>query len=243
MSSCICKAIFLLLMPVYCFAQQGEAQKALERIGKIESGNRFLPSAVRMGVELGNFGYSFIDKRMNSFREFTADVDFHKYFLVVDYGHTSFSVNETYFDYSSEGSYFRIGPDINFIKDRSRNDVLFLGLRYGFGSFDETIQYSTSNEIQQQEYWPQTTVTENFQDIGFRWLEVNSGLRANVIDNFYMGFTLRIKFGLNVNSDKSFTSYYLPGYGKESFRPNFGGSYYIYYRLQFREKYKSVFKK
>lgn len=242
-SNYICKTLLLLLLPFSVSAQQGQAQKALEKIGEVEKANKFLPSAIRIGGEVGNYAYSYIDDNIDKQWEFTADVDFHKYFLVVDYGYTSFDMNEAYFDYNSTGNYLRIGPDINFIKKKRRNNVLFLGLRYARSSFDEEVIYSTSNAIQQQEVWPESTVTENFTGVNARWYELNTGLRVNVLSNFYMGFTLRYKFAFKTLTEKTFRTYYAPGYGKNVDKKNFGVSYYIYYRLQFREKYKTVFQK
>ena len=204
---------------------------------------KFLPTSLRAGVEVANFGYSLFKDNFD-FWEVEGDIDFHRYLLVVDYGYTKFSqlyepvINQQYgyFTYQSNGNYFRAGADVNFIKNETHHNVLALGLRYGWTTFKESSDYSTYNVIEHYSVWPEDTLHYSENNAKGRWLEMCASLKAQIFKQLYFGFTVRYKILPGVRKDGTFKTYYLPGFGKTINNNNWGLNYYISYRIPFRKQ-------
>lgn len=202
--------------------------------------DKYAPTGIRVGADVGNFGYSLLDDGRD-FWEFSADVDIYRYYITTDYGYTKFMSNKDTYNYESTGRYFRVGPEVNFIKNQT-SDVLFFGIKYGTSTFDEDISYLTINAIEQNEVWPVNELETSNENLSASWFEFNTGLKARIIDNVYLGFTVRYKFLPNVNGGETFTPYFVPGFGKKVDNDAWGLSYYISYRIPFRKKKKNYFK-
>lgn len=217
-------SLLFLFVPMYSWAQL----------------DKYAPTAVRVGADVGNFGYSLL-KEGREFWEISADIDIYRYFITTDYGYTRFSTGEDLYNYESTGRYMRIGPEVNFIKNQS-GDVLFFGARYGTSTFNENISYLTINEIEQNEVWPVSELETSNKNLQASWIEFNTGLKARVFNNVYLGFTVRYKFLPSIESGGTFQPYYVPGYGTKTDRDIWGISYYISYKIPFRKKKKNYFK-
>ncbi len=198
-------------------------------------GDKYVPSALRLSAEVANFGYSLLKDNYDTW-EFEADVDFDRYFLVVDYGYARYSLNEPYFQYEGEGNYFRVGPDVNFIKSRRLLNFLAFGFRYAHSNFREDLTYSTYNSLEPETSWPEESLSYSESGIKGRWFEMNTSLKANIFNNFYMGFTVRYKLLPSSIKTGTFSTYYIPGFGKWVNNSNWGLSYYVSYRIPFRKK-------
>jgi len=207
--------------------------------------DKFAPTSIRVGGEAASFGYSLFKDDFKSW-EVEGDVDFYRYFLVFDWGYNSFfqasdQITYGYFNYKSSGRYFRVGPDINFIRNERTKNVLALGLRYGQSNFKESADYSTYNAVENETTWPEDTLSYSEGNITGRWMEMNASLKARIFKNLYLGLTIRYKILPGGSKEGTFQTYYLPGFGKIINKNNWGLSYYISYRFPFREKKRHYF--
>jgi hypothetical protein len=205
----------LLMVPILLIAQKGTV----------------LPSAVRVGTDLGYIGVSMFDPEKQIF-EINADIDLYKFFITADYGMARWSFDEPDFDYSSKGSYFKIGLDYNFLARDPDLNAIYFGVKYANSQFKESFDYSVVDPL----YYDYTNNIYK-TNLGAYWIEANFGMKIRVWKQLYMGWAGRIKFARKIQSGEySMGTFYIPGYGKAVEDTRWGFNYQIMYRIPFREK-------
>lgn len=162
--------------------------------------------------------------------EVNADIDFHNYFLSVDYGNWSKSLDLPTGSYTNSGSYFRVGPDVSLLKKNSDEITLFLGIRYGQSKFKENLYY--------------TSADPNFGDIEHnisnrgvkgKWIELTSGLKAKIWKGLWGGYTIRLKIKPSTNGFEELVPYDIPGYGINLKNIYWGFNYQVFWRIPLRK--------
>lgn len=196
---------------------------------------RYAPSAIRLGADPGTFGYMLFSEKRGFF-EAEADIDIDQFFIVANYGISSFQLDEPTYQYENTGSYLRLGADINFMHRDPNLNVAFFGLRYARSSFEDKLDYDTQAIIQSETGWPNTRETISNSNAKANWFEMVTGMKIRVVKQLYMGFTLRYKLALKLKQVEGLKPYYIPGFGKNINPSAFGFNYYISYRLPFRTK-------
>jgi hypothetical protein len=199
---------------------------------------------LRIGVDLSRFSLYFIDPGRTGF-QVSADFEvIDNLYATVEYGQqkVSFTEKDTIdrikYNYNSDGSYYRIGVDYNFLKYKMQNqyDMLFLGLR--FGSSEMT--HSADNITIFSPYWGNYTegsVPE--KHLNAYWTELVAGVRAELFKNFFMGWSVSGRLMLKQDKDDTIDPYNIPGFGNGSKKSGFGFNYSIYYKIPiFKEKIK-----
>ena len=226
MSTSIFKILFFVLFAGSAYAQV----------------DKFAPTSIRVGGDVANYTYGLLNKNFSAW-EVEGDIDIHRYFVVMDMGYNSFSQSDenNYHSYKSNGRYFRLGMDINFMRNPINQNVLALGVRHGWVVFRESATYSTYNNIENNTYWPEQILEYNEDRIRGRWFELTTSLKGRVYKNLYMGATVRYKFLPRGYKDGTFQAYYIPGFGKRVDNSNWGISYFIAYRFAFRKKKQFYF--
>lgn len=116
--------------------------------------------------------------------------------------------------FSTNGMFMRFGVDYNMIKynpQASTNNFFVVGLRLGHSTFS----YDLNNVVLEDPYWGGAT-TENYPDMSSSkfWFEIVAGLKVEVVNNVYLGWSIRNK-GLfkAMGSDGGVYPYFIPGYG------------------------------
>jgi hypothetical protein len=197
--------------------------------------SRYAPSALRVGADPGTLLYMvFSEKR--GFFETEADIDIDRFFLVANYGMSSFRLDESTYQYENTGTYFRFGADMNLMYDDPNNNVTFFGMRYARAAFNDQLDYSTQAVIETNTGWPNTVETMTNDRLRAGWFEMDAGLKIRVVKQLYLGFTMRYKLMLKVTGQETLRPYYVPGFGKNIGTSAFGFNYYVSYRLPFRTK-------
>lgn len=189
----------------------------------------YLPTGIRIGTDLISLGKSFAGDKFDGW-EVNADIDFRRYYLTADYGNWARNVSIENGSYTNNGSYFRIGADVNFLlKDPDRN-MFFLGMRYGRASFKEQVVYQVRDTI----FGDAGYALEN-ADLRARWAELTLGLRVKIWKHLWMGYTAKMKFFPKVNNQTEITTYDIPGYGLAAKRTYYGFNYQIFWKIPFRK--------
>ncbi|MCC5927885.1 MAG: hypothetical protein JJU28_01450 [Cyclobacteriaceae bacterium] len=196
---------------------------------------RYIPSGIRFGADLPSLANQAFSQNLKPV-EFTTDIDFGSFFLVADYGNVVFTQNEALHNYQSSGSYMRVGFDYNFLDTDTSNSVLFFGLRLGRGRTNETLSFSSINNIERNTGWPETTLQTANNGLRTSWFEFVTGTRIRIFDEFYMGFTIRYKISPRYRGNETLRPYYLPGFGRNIDESSWGFGYYIYYRIPWKKK-------
>lgn len=166
-----------------------------------------------------------------------------RYMPVVEigYGETNTS-NENGIHYKTGAPYFRIGIDYNMRwKKVDYDDVLFLGLRYGYTSFkydvnclsliDPIYGGEINNPILEDPIWGgSNTYNHPGMNGSMSWYELVGGIRTKIFKNVYMGLSLRLKYRLGNKMDVNAQPWYVPGFGKFDAKAT-GISYTIIYKF------------
>ncbi len=223
----ILKYFFSLWFLFIFLTSYGQDEKPVDPSDTIK--NKYLPSAIRIGTDIISIIKSQSGNRFDGW-EINADIDFYRYYLAFDYG--SWARSEELFNgtYQNEGTYFRIGTDINFIlKDPDRN-MLFLGFRYGQSNFDETVNYFFTDP-NFGDFQKSVTTSQ----ISGRWGELTTGLRVKIWKGFWMGYTARFKFAPSTSSTPGVIPFDIPGYGLAEKSTYWGLNYQVFWRVPFRK--------
>ncbi len=189
---------------------------------------------IRIGVDVSKF---FLPLMYNNERMgFEATADMHvkgNIFATAEAGWLRANLdNDTAYQYKSNGVYAKVGIDYNMLKSRrpNSNDIVYAGFRYGFSVFGQEVDDVTIPGY----YWPDAPGQSiSKTTLSAHWLELLLGIKAEVLKNFYIGLTCRLKFKIVSPKDDYSTPYLIPGYGSGSSNPVFGLNYYISYNLKF----------
>lgn len=217
------------LLPVLLKAQQPAETDTLntEDPQLREDTVSFRPEGLRIGIDASRL-LSTLANPDTRYWEVNADLSFGQYLLSADWGIGRQYRNRDLQDYQLSGSYFRIGPDFNFIPDNPEKNALFFGLRYARSSFREQL----SSQIAEPAYDP---LVVNFdRRTSACWFEMVAGLKAKVWKNFYLAYTLRYKLGLNTKSPAGLIPYEVPGFGRRGDGNTFSFNYHLFYRIPIR---------
>ena len=206
------------------FSQEKEDIKAKES---------FIPHEIKLGFNAMSMGRTFFDKSFSS-NELQSMLALNKYIMVIDLGTEKRNRGDTY-HYSTEGYYFRIGIDKNFIKDKTEGNVLSLGLRYARSSFDQQLNYLINNGFGDQ------SIQLMDKELKARWIELTANLRGKITSNLYMGCTVRWKFSRNIKyTSNNLIVYDIPGFGNTKKETSSAFEYYIMWRIPFIKKLKNL---
>lgn len=152
-------------------------------------------------------------------------------FVVAEAGWEQFKMKQPHVDYSSNGSYLRLGVDYNLLHvptEKNDKSTLYFGLRYGFGPSSQTVNsYSIDN------YWGTSSGSFAKQNYMNHWGEVVFGMKAEVLKNLYLGWNVRVKFLFGQGDIGMPPAYFAAGYGTNDTNSNFDFNYTIMYSLPF----------
>lgn len=187
-------------------------------------------NGISVGCDLSKFIVPIIDTTRFGW-EFSGDFEILKdLFIAAELGSNSTNFTKPGYEYSSNGAYTRLGVDYNFMKhiDLESKDKMFVGLRYGFTTFTHdanqiNIKDKSWGDFEGGDVEP-TWLAAN-------WLEVGAGIRARLFNNFYLGWSARIRIKLGVSNDGVMQPYYIPGYGNPWNNTSAGFNYSLYYKI------------
>lgn len=190
----------------------------------------YIPTGVRIGYDVMTLGKSQFTDRFEGW-EVSADIDFYRYFLVFEYG--AWSINDPLRNgtYTNDGNYYRVGIDVNFLKNDPEKNMFFLGGRFGHSSYSDRVTY-----IHEVPPFPTPEVTVENPLVIATWVELTSGIKVKVWKFFWLGATARFKFGLDLDGNGPLQSYDVPGFGRNISQVMWGFSYYAMVRIPFRKE-------
>lgn len=211
-------------------AKETVTTEVAEKDAKPKVERDFKPSAVNVGMEGIGLGRTGISSGFTQL-EAQADIDFDRYFLVVDLGHERNSIANDAFNYSNNGNYLRIGVQVNMMPYNPNRNFFFFGFRYAKSNFSDQIHYSKAFEK-----WGQKDISLANNGVSARWYEMTMGLKVKVLERLYFGYTLRYKIGKKMSGFDELMPRNIPGFGRASKSSNAGFNYYFLYHIPFRDK-------
>ena len=153
-------------------------------------------------------------------------MDFYKYTFNVEFGREKRILENTMANYEASGSYFRVGPDVNFLFRDPDGSALYFGARYGRTTFSDELTY-----ILNDPFWGTSEETLSNSDLSAGWGEAVAGMRVKLFQAVWFGFTGRFKFGVKTFEENRLIPQYVPGYGRADLQTTWEFNYWLIFRL------------
>jgi len=193
---------------------------------------------LRVGLDLHRPARSFYDDGFKGF-EIVADYRLSKkLYFAGELGTVDYTVDDDVINFTTKGSYFKAGIDINTYENwLDMENMIYIGFRYGFSSFSQNLNSYTIYD--RSNYFPDVTKypNEKYSGLSAHWGEIIGGLKAEVYDNLFIGFSVRLNMLITDKKPKGFDNLYIPGFNR-TYDGNFGVgfNYTLSYFIPFYKK-------
>ena len=189
----------------------------------------------RVGIDLSRFLLPVMQTGKRNGWEIQADIPYKgNLFPTFELGMQWFDDLHDGYHYKNDGTYARLGIDMNIVKFESLkdHDFAFLGVRYGYSIFNQQ-----TDNITYSNYWGSITSSVAGRTMNAHWAELVFGMKGELVKNFFFGWSLRAKFPIVVTNDPNISPYIIPGIGMIKGTTPFDFSVGLYYRFPiFRTK-------
>ncbi|TYA56330.1 DUF6048 family protein [Formosa maritima] len=197
---------------------------------------------LRLGGDLSKIVRTLID---DEYKGFEINADFRltkKWYLAGEFGAEDKITDNDYLNVTTKGTYFKVGVDYNAYENwYGMENMLYGGFRVAASSFSQTL--NSYSVYSQNQYWtPQysSDVGEEFSGLTAIWGEFIIGIKAEVLNNLYIGLNAQFKYMMTQDEPNNFENLYIPGFYKtyDSGGFGFGYGYSISYLIPFYKKEK-----
>lgn len=181
---------------------------------------------IRVGVDLSKIARSFYEDDYKGL-EVVGDYRLTKrYYIAGELGNENKTVNDDQLNFTTKGTYFKAGVDYNLYENwLDMENMVYIGARYGVSSFSQTLNsYTIYNRYP---YFGQSQTIESgekFNGLSAQWIEVLVGVKAKVINNFYVGFSFRMNRLVSNKKPDGFDNLYIPGFNR-TYDGSFGAGF------------------
>ena len=210
-------SICLILLSLTGSAQkQAEAKKDSIPVKKERYG-------LRLGVDLFKLTRSFYEKEYRGL-ELVGDYRLtRRHFLAAEIGNEDKTVDEDQLNFTTKGTYLKVGFDYNSYQNwLDMENIISVGLRYGVSSFSQTLNsYQVYNPNHYFGEEPVVISGEEFKGLSAQWIEVVAGMKAEVFDNIFVGFSVRLNRMVSQKQPNNFENLYIPGFNR-TYNGDFG---------------------
>ena len=193
---------------------------------------------LRLGIDISKPILRQFNSSYNGF-ELVGDYRLSKvFYATVELGFEEETTLEDYTNSTAKGNYIRLGFNLNTYKNwLDMNNEVFVGYRYGFSLFDQTLNSYTPNV--NSSYFPSNTISTPIttKDLTAHWSELVVGFRAETFKNFFVTVSGSYKILIDVKDPENFKTLYAPGFNRifES-GTGFGFNYTLTYLIPFKKK-------
>lgn len=172
---------------------------------------------VRVGVDLYKLTRGLYDSNYKGI-ELVGDYRLtKKYYLAAEIGSEDKTTLDDRLNTTTTGTYLKGGFDFNTYENwLDMENIISVGMRYGLSTFSQ--QLNSYKIYNPNPYWgeiPWKTSGAKFSGLTASWIEVVVGVKAKVINNIFVGFSLRMNY---LVSDKKpsadFKNLYIPGFNR-----------------------------
>ena len=137
------------------------------------------------------------------------------------------------------GNYIKAGLNYNLYNNLpGLNNEIYVGFRFATSKFKSEIsEYIIYNK---DRFWSQDPIFDNIINKGLNanWVELIIGINAELLNNLFMGLSLRLNRMINQKKPENFTNLYIPGFNKVTENNNFGTglTYSLIYQIPIIKK-------
>lgn len=196
---------------------------------------------LRIGGDVGKLVRTAFDDDYSGF-EVNADYRLTKNLYVAgELGFEEKTTTTEFLDAVANGSYFKAGIDYNFYRNWfGLENIIYGGLRVGAATFKQTLNSYTIYNTDQSFPQPFYTDTKEFSGLTALWSELIIGLKAQTLNNLYIGINVQFKGRITETEPDNFENLFIPGFGRtyDSGRFGVGFGYNISYLIPLYKKDK-----
>jgi hypothetical protein len=197
---------------------------------------------LRLGVDLHRLARTFYETDYRGL-ELVGDYRLtRRFYIAGELGNEDKTVDDDRLNFTTKGTYFKAGFDYNSFENwLDMENMIYVGMRYGVSSFSQTLNsykiYDPTN------YYGETVITsgEKFNGLTASWIEVIGGIKAELFNNLYLGFSLRLNYLVSDKKPANFDNLYIPGFNR-TYDGKFGAglNYTLSYFIPIYKKNKEV---
>ena len=219
MNKILTSLFFIKVLFLSCY--WGFAQEIERNINDtITKNNKY---GLRVGADLARPVISLFDENFSGF-EFMVDYRLtHRFYIAVEYGFDQDNQTESNLTASTKGSYFKIGGDFNAYNNWvGMNNAIYVGLRYGFSTFDQNLEGYTI--YTGDSTFPGTMVIDPsaYKGLTAHWAEFIFGIKTEILTNLFLSINLQLKNKFSEDVPENFNNLYIPGFNKTNDYSDFG---------------------
>ena len=231
---------FIFSLSLVCISLLGNAQT--KDTAKVMYPERY---GLRVGVDLHKIARSFYEKDYRGF-EVVGDYRLSKRFYIAgEIGNEDKTVDDDRLNFTTKGTYFKVGFDYNSFENwLDMENMIYAGMRYGVSSFSQTLNSYTIYDP--TNYYGENTIISGaeFDGLNASWLEVVGGIKAELFNNVYLGFSVRLNYLVSNKKPDNFDNLFIPGYNR-TYDGKFGAgfNYTLSYFIPIYKKNKTTIEK
>ena len=203
------KILFVFIIPVFTFSQESTVAN-----DSIKYEQKY---GLRVGFDLFKI-YS------DGF-EINADYRLsNKLYIASEIGLSEKTIDENYLNFTYKGTYIKTGIDYNMHTNwLDMQNMIFSGIRVGYSMFDQTINNYTIYDTNSQT-WGQSIINIPISNTNLSslWLELIIGIKAEILNNLFLGFNLEVKKMIDSDSKNNIQNLHIPGFNKTYEGSSFG---------------------
>ena len=202
------------------------------------------PYGIRIGLDISKPILGTTDTNYNGF-EIVGDYRIKKnLYLAAEIGFEEKTTQEDFTNSTSKGSYIRLGVNANVYKNwLDMNNEVYVGYRYGFSIFDQTLNSYTPNvvtgEVNEAPYFPADIISTpiSTSNLNAHWSEFVLGFKAETLQNLFVSASFSYKIMMSLKEPSNFKTLYAPGFNRIfETSTGFGFNYTISYLIPFSKK-------
>jgi hypothetical protein len=216
----ISKFTFSIALVLLSFSGNAQETKTATKDSVAPKTERY---GLRVGVDLFKLTRSFYEKDYRGI-ELVGDYRLtRKHYLAVELGNENKTVDDDQVNFTTKGSYLKVGFDYNSYQNwLDMENIISVGLRYGVSSFSQRLNsYEIYNPNQYFGENPVVIAGDEYSGLSAQWIEVVAGMKAEVFNNVFVGFSFRLNRLVNQKQPSNFDNLYIPGFNR-TYNGDFG---------------------
>lgn len=197
---------------------------------------------LRVGADLSRMAIGFFNDNYQGF-EIVGDYRISKkFYIATELGNEKKTIDDDQINFIANGSYIKAGFDYNAYENwLDMENIVHVGMRYSFSTFSQTLNsYSILNRNQLFKEETLTSSGTEFSGLNAHWVEVVAGIKAEMVDNLYLGLSIRLARLVSDKKPGNFANLWIPGFNKVTENSTFGVgfNYTISYLIPLYKKAK-----
>lgn len=181
---------------------------------------------LRVGIDVVKLANSFFEKEYQGI-ELVGDYRLTKrYYIAAELGNENKTVRDNHLDFTTKGTFLKAGFDYNLYENwAGMQNMVTIGMRYGASTFSQNLNsYSIYNASQYFGASQPVLIDQKFDGLTAQWVEVVLGLKAEVLNNIFIGFSFRMNRLITNSKPENFDNLYIPGFNR-TYEGNFGAGF------------------